>query len=165
MLGLEYWSPAPGRPEIAIPDSPDLQANALTEIISSLDSIQNSVLLAEWLEALVRQRVSLTEGMLPDSPAIAIIRRILDIDVDRGVKLIRALLRPSRDLPFRFGYFQLSLTGVLLAKLSTASRFSEYRGWIRDEIDYLREEGINLIEEISPRIGAFGRFASHRHYS
>jgi hypothetical protein len=72
-----------------------------------------------------------------------------DIDVDRGVKSICALLQAKSRLPFRFGYFQLSLTGVLLAKLSTASSFSEYRSWIWDEIDYLREEGINLIEDFS----------------
>jgi hypothetical protein len=128
-----YW-----RAELPdIPVDPAEQHLQLRALLSSLETVQNPQILLLWLKGIVDGRIKFPEGLLPDSAAIALVRRLLRIGFSDAVSAIRPLMRPN-DLPFRKGYFQLAITGALLAHLAHQHLRKPRIPWLRDEIEHLK---------------------------
>jgi len=123
-------------------DSP--QANGrpklpLIDTLRTLDSISDIEHLKSLVLAISMSDLNLQPGWLPDSPVILLIKRIMTLDFNEGFALVRRLWRPTQDSPFRVGYFQLTLSGVLIANCRGGD--AEFRQWVWDEIRFLRTNG------------------------
>lgn len=114
----------------------------LVDLLGRLDEIQDVNLLLKAVREVTAGRLEIPAGILPDYPAIELLKRLVRVDEETGFEAIRELFRRNADLPFRDGYFQLSLTGIVLAMLSRGFSLENYRTWIWNEIRYLRKCGI-----------------------
>ncbi|HSH38191.1 MAG TPA: hypothetical protein VK993_05345 [Chthoniobacterales bacterium] len=122
-----------------IPADPNEQEVQLRALLSSLDTVYNPKVLSLWLKGIAEGRVVLPAGVLPDSLAVAIVRRLLTLSFSTAVNAIEPMIRSSDTLPFRKGYFQISLTGAILARLAQGNSLNNLRvAWLNSEIDRLK---------------------------
>lgn len=111
------------------------QANVIGAIFAPKEYEQ----LVDRLNALVTRAAKLHKGVPPDSEAIATIKAILRLDFEGGVEIAKRLIRPYKTLPFRVGYFQLSIVGALIAALRNEHPRRGFTDWVWSEVANLRE--------------------------
>jgi hypothetical protein len=113
----------------AIPVSPNEQPSVLLTLLSTLDTFTSTDVLEAWLDGLINKKVSLPLGLPADSPALAIIKRITDLDPIIGFSYVQQLFNLDSDFPFRVGYFHISLVGMLLTRSSGPVLRHRIRDW------------------------------------
>jgi hypothetical protein len=134
----------------SIPTEPEKQAQVFEELLRDLQEIRNPVVLETWLNSIVAGSVTLPEGLPSDSPALALIKRIFQLDPKTGLEWISNLIRRKKGLPFRNGHFQLSLVGVVLANSRRRSFREKLKQWARPQLQRLLVE----YSDVQPTSGA-----------
>jgi hypothetical protein len=136
---------------------PEQQFDDTAIVLDRINEIQEPETLLRVLRDLADGSAILPAGLPPDSPAIAVIKRLFAINSDRGLQAVKTLIGLRNGLPFRPGYFQISLAGVLLAAIRASSPNEELATWIWSEVEYLRDRGI---KELGNRSLGFAVLAS-----
>jgi hypothetical protein len=124
---------------LALPADPAERGRLFIEILQTVETISSPAVLESWLSALIDNAIPLPTGMPPDSPALALIRRLLDVAADRGFAQVQKLFG-AIDSPFRARHFQLSLIGTLLVRSDDPLIGLEINDWANAELERLRTE-------------------------
>ena len=125
----------------------DLRTPDLASIVLDPSETPDISLLSDALRGLCNRTIPIPLGKVADSLAIGLIKRILEIDFEAGWTAIKPLIRPDRDQPFRFGYFQVAITGSLIATIRTDEPPVGFGRWIWQEVERLRTEGLHAFED------------------
>lgn len=133
----------------AVPAKAEDQLAVFEELFQSLETLSNIPILEGWLRGIAVQEVRLPKGVPPDSPALSLIKRLLDIDFSIGFYHLQHLFKSASKTPFHKGYFQLSLAGALLSKNEERVGGSDVKRWARVEIRRLRAANNNAFGDDS----------------
>lgn len=96
-----------------MPPSPEERTEVFETLISSLESITDVEVLDKWMNLIVDREFEDFSGGLPDSAAVAIFGRLLQLDEDTSAKWLDRFLSEADALPFRPGHFQISILGTV----------------------------------------------------
>ena len=89
----------------------------LSDLLSEIDHVSEISKLEAALDSIIEVGLAPEEGVLPDSAALAVLKRLGEIAPQRFVEYLRRMLA-LEESHFRPGYFGTSLMGVVMANLS-----------------------------------------------
>lgn len=88
----------------------------LAQLLAELDDVAEVPRLEAALDRIIETGLSPEDGTLPDSPALAVLRRLGNLAPEQFVAYFDRMLSLTKS-PFRAGYFETSLVGVAIANL------------------------------------------------
>jgi hypothetical protein len=123
----------------AIPEEAEAQVSVLAELLADTEVIESALVLERWLDALIHNDVCLPRGLSSDSSALAILKRLLVLDFDRGFHYVQKLIRKVVSPPFTLNRFRLSIVGALLNSCRDARVARKINDWVQKEVIYRRK--------------------------
>ena len=109
---------------------------SLKKILLNLDRL-NSASLEFWFGLIAKHGAALAQRIPGDSPALAIFKRILELDFDRALKCADIVFQAERNPAFMPGRFQLSLIGAIASQIQNRPQPAGLLDWTYHKIRFL----------------------------